>query len=170
LAWRVHFANAANQNGHFAIWQHRAAVRRTEKFEIGDGQFVVHLPLSIKTLRALLFFIFQARVFFSEVFCVAQKNFSKQIAKKNDSETKRGPRLIFFHMGCASKKVSTTPSKSSKKWRTKLQWNSCTVAISRVYVCRQSKWQLSKEFGFHIISGAADYHAQWFPEGDKWSL
>ena len=39
-----------------------------------------------------------------------------------------------------------------------------------LYVCRQSKCQLSKEFGFHILSGAADYHAQWFPEGDRWSL
>jgi hypothetical protein len=32
------------------------------------------------------------------------------------------------------------------------------------------RWSLSKAHGFNICSGPSDYYAQWFNEGNQWSL
>lgn len=38
------------------------------------------------------------------------------------------------------------------------------------FLCNDGGWQLNKEFGFHKISSARDYHVQWVEKNGKWSL
>lgn len=38
------------------------------------------------------------------------------------------------------------------------------------FVCRDSGWNLNKEFGFYKCSPSRDYHVQWIEKDGKWSL
>lgn len=90
----------------------------------------------------------------------------KTTPNKRNDQSASGFSCVFSFVTLPQKNHWTrkkNPAFDAKKTMANLQqldFERREVSDWPVYVCRNSKWQLSKEFGFHILSGPADYHAQ----------